>query len=299
MRNATRRPGVTSDIGPFAIVPMWLIDAGVSGNALRLFTALAGWYTDRDTGKAHPSRSTLAKRIGVSTATVDRAAGELAELGAIAIEPRFERSDGEASGRQTSNVYTLRFVQPPLRESDDGDVVESEEHPVVESDEPGTRIIRDQSQKEPDLPAATDYDPLVGRRIDGQDLAWNALASVIDTTEQPQGSRMVAALRTIRATTWEYARETRGLTVEQVQDDPAKYEDAVARTIELVGRRLREGNPGLTWGPEGIARHFARGLRAADSRATTAAIVDEVLDDDAARREAEFTSALWRQDARP
>ena len=50
---------VRSDIGPYAIVPLWLLETGVSGQAVRLYALLAAKYADKH-GAGYPSRKALA-----------------------------------------------------------------------------------------------------------------------------------------------------------------------------------------------------------------------------------------------
>lgn len=97
---------VTSDIGPFAMLPQWILHADISDRAVRLFAILAR-HADRDTGEAYPSRRTLAQTLKVSRDSVDRALKELVSIGAVEVEPRLD-----AFGDWTTNLYRLRFVQP-------------------------------------------------------------------------------------------------------------------------------------------------------------------------------------------
>ena len=53
-----------TDIGRYAILPEWLLDAGVSSHAIRLFGLLAAKYADRE-GSCHPGRQALAAQMGV------------------------------------------------------------------------------------------------------------------------------------------------------------------------------------------------------------------------------------------
>jgi hypothetical protein len=84
----------------FAIIDEWLLDLDISDRAVRLYAVLAR-YADSETHKAYPSRDTLAKRLRCSTKSVDRAAQELVESGAMTKEHR----------HNSSIVYTLRVVQ--------------------------------------------------------------------------------------------------------------------------------------------------------------------------------------------
>lgn len=98
---------VRSDVGPFAIIPEWLLMAGVSGNAIRLFA-----WLHRHDGAAgcHPSRQTLASEMGCSRDTVDRVLRELVEAKAVTIAHRMSES-----GDLTSNEYHLWLAAPERR----------------------------------------------------------------------------------------------------------------------------------------------------------------------------------------
>lgn len=96
-----------SDIGRYAIIPEWLLDAGVSANAVRLFATIAAKYADRQTGEATPSRSALGECLGVSADTVDRAIKELVGAGALHVQARYDDV-----GDRTSNCYVLTFANP-------------------------------------------------------------------------------------------------------------------------------------------------------------------------------------------
>jgi hypothetical protein len=84
----------------FAIIDEWLLDLDISDRAVRLYAVLAR-YADSETHKAYPSRDTLAERLRCSTKSVDRAAQELVEFGAMTKQHR----------HNSSIVYTLRVVQ--------------------------------------------------------------------------------------------------------------------------------------------------------------------------------------------
>ena len=84
----------------FAIIDEWLLDLDISDRAVRLYAVLAR-YADSETRKAYPSRDTLAGRLRCSTKSVDRAAQELVESGAMTKKHR----------HNSSIIYTLRVVQ--------------------------------------------------------------------------------------------------------------------------------------------------------------------------------------------
>lgn len=95
----------TSDTGPFSIVPEWVTTAEISNGAVRLYALLAR-YADYATGEAWPSRSTLARRLRMSTDSVDRLSKELQELGAIEV---VKRHNGK---KWKSNLYVVKRVPP-------------------------------------------------------------------------------------------------------------------------------------------------------------------------------------------
>lgn len=95
---------ITTDTGPFAIVPEWLLDADVSGNAIKLYAILAR-HADRDL-QAKPSRRRLAERMGCSLRTIDRLVDELAAAGALSVTARFDEA-----GDRTSNLYRVHRVR--------------------------------------------------------------------------------------------------------------------------------------------------------------------------------------------
>lgn len=95
-------PAVTTDVGQFAVVPMWVVDL-VSNRALHLYAVLGAVWADRD-GMCWPSRQTIADRMGVSRAVVDRAKQELIAVGALTVESRYD-DEGQAS-----NLYRLHLV---------------------------------------------------------------------------------------------------------------------------------------------------------------------------------------------
>lgn len=94
-----------TDVGPFSIVPDWVIRSTVSDRALRLY-ALIGRYADR-AGEAFPSRKALAAVLRTSPDSIDRATKELVDVGALEV---MGRVDG--AGDRTSNLYRLILAAP-------------------------------------------------------------------------------------------------------------------------------------------------------------------------------------------
>ena len=89
----------------FSIVPEWVIDADISDRAVRVYAILAR-YADSETHQAFPSRETLAKRARCHWRSIDRAIGELIQLGAVT---KTHRKNGK---EYQSNIYTLKRVLP-------------------------------------------------------------------------------------------------------------------------------------------------------------------------------------------
>jgi hypothetical protein len=112
----------------FAIVPEWLLDAGVSGNAVALFALLHRY--GESSGVRFPARKTLAERLRCSLSTTDRARAELVDAGALVVTARHAEN-----GRQRSNRYDLRF-DPPLVTGDEGGVVTGDDPQMTESETP-------------------------------------------------------------------------------------------------------------------------------------------------------------------
>ena len=89
----------------FAIVPEWLLDADIGDSAVRLYAVLLRYGSS--SGARMPSRSTLAKRLRKrSTDSVDRAMKELASIGAVRVEHRYDGS------QRLTNAYHVRTSRP-------------------------------------------------------------------------------------------------------------------------------------------------------------------------------------------
>lgn len=91
----------------FAIVPEWVIDAGVSDCAFRLYAVLLRY--GQTSGQRMPGRALLAARLHKSKDTVDRALKELVAAGAVVVEHR-------RRGRvNLTNRYHLMSTPPAAR----------------------------------------------------------------------------------------------------------------------------------------------------------------------------------------
>jgi hypothetical protein len=93
---------VSSQMGPFSIVPEWVLDRELSPTALKLYIVMAR-FADWQTGMAFPSRETLADRMGCSLKTVDRAVIEVVKAECVKKISR---------GRYASALYRVYQVDP-------------------------------------------------------------------------------------------------------------------------------------------------------------------------------------------
>ncbi|NLT56858.1 MAG: hypothetical protein GXX79_20300 [Actinomycetales bacterium] len=93
----------------FAIAPEWVLDAGVSDVAFRLYVVLLRY--GQSSGQRMPGRKLLAARLHMrSTDTVDRALKELVAVGAVVVERR-------RTGRTNlTNRYRVMITSPAQRE---------------------------------------------------------------------------------------------------------------------------------------------------------------------------------------
>jgi hypothetical protein len=100
----------TSDIGQFAIVPLWLAESGVSSRAVHVYAIMSAKWVDRSTATCYPKRQTIATALDVSVDTIDRAMRELVKVGAVEIRRRKSADRGN-----DTNTYRVRVVRPAGR----------------------------------------------------------------------------------------------------------------------------------------------------------------------------------------
>lgn len=270
------RNGVRSDLGPFAIVPEWILDADVSDRALRLYAVL-GRYANENR-QSFPSRRTLAARLRCSVKTVDRTLSELEQAGALTVE---RRRDEE--GDNATNLYTLRFAPPGVIDDAPGRVTDDAPGGDTDDAQNESQVEREPDEREQTLPPATvsavgaTYDPLKGARIAGRDLPWDALAEETEATGEIHGSRMKRALASIRAEAWNDVRPTLQDPEFWIAMNWEHYERQLAEEIHMRARKLHADGPNLTYGPEGIARNWAKGGRLLRTTKDVAAAAAEGL----------------------
>lgn len=100
-----------SETGPFALVPVWVLDLPISHLALRVYAVHADW-ADR-AGSHHHGRRTIAERLGCSLDAVDQAHKSLVTHKALRIEHR--RDD---AGDPTSNRYVVCRIAPGVADQE-------------------------------------------------------------------------------------------------------------------------------------------------------------------------------------
>jgi len=114
---------VSSDTGRFAIIPEWILCSEIGGTALRLYGVLA-LHADYDSGRTKILRKTLAKKVGCSVDTIDRALKELDDIGAVDSTHQYREN------KQEPNLYRIYRVKPgtePFRLHNDD---QSDLHPA-------------------------------------------------------------------------------------------------------------------------------------------------------------------------
>lgn len=96
-----------SDTGPFALVPVWVLDLPISHLAIRVYAVHADW-ADRHGAHFH-GRKQIAERLGCSLDAVDAAHKSLVQQKALKIERR-----KDAAGDPTSNRYIVCRAFPEV-----------------------------------------------------------------------------------------------------------------------------------------------------------------------------------------
>lgn len=234
---------VTSDTGPFSIVPEWVIDAPISDRALRLYAVLAR-HADNG-GRAIPGRSRLAQRLRCSVKSVDRALDDLRKAGAVVVHARYDEA-----GDRTTNEYIVSRVSPGR----DTGVPTPRDTGVATPRDTGVPQNENQGEREPgqrDLaPLAREYDPLRGEKIDGRNLPWDALVEVTNADVKAESGRIARALKTIRILVVD-AHATQAF-------DDQRGEILIASQIRARARLYRERWPTMELTPTALAKNWSR-----------------------------------------
>lgn len=85
-----------AQMGPFVLIPVWVLERCQDPRALRLYGFLAK-YANRE-GRAWPTRQQLAADMGISVPTVTRLLTVLREIGVLKTTRRHRSSDGAVVG---------------------------------------------------------------------------------------------------------------------------------------------------------------------------------------------------------
>lgn len=96
---------VVSEVGPWAMVPVWVLAKGLKPASLVTYVALRS-FADRG-GDAHPRAETIAERANLAVGTVRNAIQELRAKGLIVTSER-RRADGSLAGL----VYKMFDIDP-------------------------------------------------------------------------------------------------------------------------------------------------------------------------------------------
>ena len=249
----TNRSTLTTDTGPFAIVPEWLLDAEVSDRAKVLYAILAR-HADAKDGTAFPRRRTLARRLHCSVDSVDRAVRELTEMGALVREHRYDDDEG-GDRRQTSNLWTVARVLDPGRSGAAPGGGTDAAGPGRTGAAPGTRTTVEREPVELETSAAAaavpQYDPLKGEKVGGRNHPWDALVEVTQADERTEGGLIGRALKTIRRVVVEDHSP-------QVFEEAATGEALIATQIRARARLYRQRWPGVELTPTALAKNWSR-----------------------------------------
>lgn len=103
---------VESQIGPWAMVPVWVLSRGLNGSELAVYVALRS-FADRG-GAAHPSIRAIAERSGVSMSTAKRALAALRDKMLIRWGHQYR-----ADGSMRASVFWIRDTPPATTVSDE------------------------------------------------------------------------------------------------------------------------------------------------------------------------------------
>ena len=107
MDNSTHEPTHLRGIGPFGMIPEWLLQADITSTAKVLFGWMACKYANRATWTCWPGQQRLASDLRLHPNTVASALRELIAVGAMT-----KQSRTQGNGMPASNHYQLMFVQP-------------------------------------------------------------------------------------------------------------------------------------------------------------------------------------------
>jgi hypothetical protein len=133
---AKRQDSLRAQIGPFVVLPCWVLDRCTDGRAIQLYAVLTR-YANRE-GRAWPSRTQLLEALAVAPRSLDRALAELKRIGALQTELR-HRADGAVDGAD----YLLIQVEPPAAAAE----TEAESHIATDGEKAEDNQIATDGEK--------------------------------------------------------------------------------------------------------------------------------------------------------
>lgn len=90
------RPSLRAQIGPFIVIPFWLLERCRDARAVQLYAVLAK-YANRER-RAWPKRAELLTQLNASPRSLARAIAALKDLGALDVVIKHRQSDGAVIG---------------------------------------------------------------------------------------------------------------------------------------------------------------------------------------------------------
>lgn len=272
-------PSVTSEVGPWGVVPVWVLRYGLSGAELSVYVALRSFSGARlgtdDPQSVYPRVAKIAERAHVTTRTAERAIAKLRSLGLIVSKRRHD-----AHGHVKGCDYYLADLDPrPIEGLSDVDN-------TVDNEKSHNKMSRiETSQNETSQTLTDQMDGALTDEVDGDPPSkWTEqyLTTERDQGEgtiSPSGSTPVGARATAQA------RRLRGVHLEGAE--PAELTQRLVAMWTAVVRENGGAEPWQDapgWGVDGESiprgRHpIGRTVKAwAESGPHTAAEIDRALD---------------------
>ncbi len=234
----TESDEVVSQWDRYAQLPEGVLFAGLPPRAVVLFAALMRYSREEST--CAPSRATLAKKLGWSRNSVDRAAEELVEGGFL----RIHRAGGRPGDPWSTNTYTL--VRPWTTPGPPVD------HPwSARGDTPGPPVGTEREQPQRELPRE-DPTLLPGAAAPSEREAHPTVAELFDRwwSVYPRKTAKDAARRA-------YAKALRSCLPSELLGAAERYRDDPTRDPAFTAYPATWLNAGR-WQDEGPVRPSAR-----------------------------------------
>lgn len=225
-------PSVNSEIGPWGLVPVWVLSYGLSGAELSVYVALRSFAGARlgggDPEKVFPRVSRIAERAHVTQRTAEKAIAKLRSLGLIVSERRHD-AHGHVKG---CDYYLVDLDPRPIVGLPDVGDAEVESHVTPEAGvtEPGLTV-----QTDGVLTVEMDGDPPSKRT---EQYLTTEVTTLEVTSSGPSGSTPVGA----RAAAQAAPRGLRGIHLEG-----AKPAELTQRLVAMWTAVVRENGGTEPW----------------------------------------------------